>query len=457
MANVLEKIVTDKAIELEERKQQRPLSSFIDTVKPSTRSFYQALRRTDNGGTHFILECKKASPSKGLIRAHFDLDEITAVYKNYATCISVLTDEKYFQGSFDYLQTVRNNVEQPLIGKDFYIDEYQVYFARLHGADAILLMLSVLSNQEYKKLAQVAQSLNMSILTEVSNETEVHRALELDAQIIGINNRDLRDLSTNLATTEKLRALIPQDKIVISESGIYTHDDVKRLSPLCNGFLVGSSIMAQNDMEQACRKLILGENKVCGLTRCDDAIAAYNAGAVFGGLIFYSKSPRFVDLDCAKAIVDSAPLSFVGVFVNASIEHVVEYAHQLKLNVVQLHGSESADYITKLKNKLPKSCKIWQAFAIKNELPPVTKNIDRYLFDTHSDSLPGGTGQVFDWTLLKDFNNSYMLAGGLNSDNIQQASLIGATGLDINSGVETEPGKKSTDKINDVFKKLRQY
>lgn len=140
----------------------------------------------------------------------------------------------------------------------------------------------------------------MSILTEVSNEEEVTRALTLNAELIGINNRNLRDLSTDLATTEKLRALIPEDKVVISESGIYTHRDVKRLSPICDGFLVGSSLMAEQDLELACRRLILGENKVCGLTRSQDAKTAYEAGAVYGGLIFYPKSPRYVDIDCAK-------------------------------------------------------------------------------------------------------------------------------------------------------------
>ena len=352
---------------------------------------------------------------------------------------------------------MRNKVEQPLIGKDFYIDEYQVYFARLHGADAILLMLSVLDDQQYKVLESVANSLNMSILTEVSNEEEVYRAIELNAELIGINNRNLRDLSTDLATTESLRELIPEDRVVISESGIYTHDDVKRLSPLCNGFLVGSSIMAQDDMELACRKMLLGENKVCGLTRCDDALAAYKAGAVYGGLIFYPKSPRFIDLDCAKAIVDSAPLSFVGVFVNAEIDHIVEYTHQLKLDVIQLHGSEDTQYINTLKEKLPKSCKIWKALAIKDDLPELNLEVERYLFDTHSDNLPGGTGETFDWSLLKNCNSEFMLAGGLNANNIQQAGFIGAAGLDINSGVETEPGKKCQTKINDVFTKLRQY
>ncbi|BDF94490.1 MULTISPECIES: bifunctional indole-3-glycerol-phosphate synthase TrpC/phosphoribosylanthranilate isomerase TrpF [unclassified Pseudoalteromonas] len=454
MANVLDKIVADKKVELVERKAKRPLESFKHQAVPTNRDFYQALAAP---GTQFILECKKASPSKGLIREPFDLAEITGVYKNYASCISVLTDEKYFQGSFDYLEFVRSQVEQPLICKDFFIDEYQIYMARIYGGDAILLMLSVLDDSQYQSLANVAKSLNMAILTEVSNEQEVHRALALDAQIIGINNRDLRDLSTNLATTEKLRKLIPDDKVVISESGIYTHQDVKRLAPLCNGFLIGSSLMAERDLERACRSVILGENKVCGLTRSQDAIAAYESGAVFGGLIFAPKSPRYVDLDCALQITQSAPLAYVGVFVNESIANVAEHATSLKLAAVQLHGQEDETYINQLRPLLPNNCQIWKAQAIKDSLPEPMSGIDRHLYDTHSDTQAGGTGKTFDWAILKEAKQPFMLAGGLNADNIQGALYQGAHGLDLNSGVEQSAGKKCPNKLNDAFISIRKY
>lgn len=454
MANVLDKIVADKKIELEARKAKRPLESFKHQAVATSRDFYQALAAP---GTQFILECKKASPSKGLIREPFDLAEITSVYKNYASCISVLTDEKYFQGSFDYLEFVRSQVEQPLICKDFFIDEYQIYMARIYGGDAILLMLSVLDDEQYQQLAAVAQSLNMAILTEVSNVQEVHRALALDAQIIGINNRDLRDLSTNLATTEQLRKLIPDDKVVISESGIYTHQDVKRLAPLCNGFLIGSSLMAERDLERACRRVILGENKVCGLTRSEDAMNAYNSGAVFGGLIFAPKSPRYVDLDCALQITQSAPLAFVGVFVNASIKDVVEHAQSLKLAAVQLHGQEDQTYINQLRPLLPSSCQIWKAQAVKDSLPTPLAGVDRHLYDTHSDTQAGGTGKTFDWSILEHASSPFMLAGGLNADNIQGALYQGAHGLDLNSGVEQSAGKKCQNKLNDAFISIRKY
>ncbi|MFY8327532.1 bifunctional indole-3-glycerol-phosphate synthase TrpC/phosphoribosylanthranilate isomerase TrpF [Pseudoalteromonas sp. ZZD1] len=454
MANVLDKIVADKKIELAERKAKRPLESFKAQAIPTNRDFYKALAAP---GTQFILECKKASPSKGLIREPFDLAEITSVYKNHASCISVLTDEKYFQGSFDYLEFVRSQVEQPLICKDFFIDEYQIYMARIYGGDAILLMLSVLDDSQYEALASVAKSLNMAVLTEVSNEAEVQRALALDAQIIGINNRDLRDLSTDLATTEKLRKLIPNDKVVISESGIYTHQDVKRLAPLCNGFLIGSSLMAERDLERACRSVILGENKVCGLTRSQDAIAAYNSGAVFGGLIFAPKSPRFIDLDCALQITQSAPLAFVGVFVNASIGEVTEHAQTLKLAAVQLHGQETQAYIDELRPLLPNNCEIWKAQAVKDNLPEQLTGVDRHLYDTYSDTHEGGTGKTFDWSILNNAKQPFMLAGGLNASNIQGALYQGAQGLDLNSGVELSAGKKCQNKLNDAFNSIRKY
>ncbi|MBB1423485.1 bifunctional indole-3-glycerol-phosphate synthase TrpC/phosphoribosylanthranilate isomerase TrpF [Pseudoalteromonas sp. SG43-7] len=454
MANVLDKIVADKKIELIERKSKRPLESFKHQAIPTNRDFYKALAAP---GTQFILECKKASPSKGLIREPFDLAEITRVYKNYASCISVLTDEKYFQGSFDYLEFVRSQVEQPLICKDFFIDEYQIYLARIYGGDAILLMLSVLDDTQYQSLEKVAKSLNMAILTEVSNEAEVHRALALNAQIIGINNRDLRDLSTNLATTEALRKLIPDNKVVISESGIYTHQDVKRLAPLCNGFLIGSSLMAERDLERACRSVILGENKVCGLTRSQDAIAAYESGAVYGGLIFAPKSPRFVDLDCAKQVMQSAPLAYVGVFVNATIADVVNHAQSLKLAAVQLHGQEDAVYINELRPLLPSNCQIWKAQAVKDSLPTPVNGADRHLYDTHSDTQAGGTGKTFDWAILKETKQPFMLAGGLNPENIQGALYQGAHGLDLNSGVEQSAGKKCPNKLNDAFISIRKY
>ncbi|OXY81918.1 bifunctional indole-3-glycerol-phosphate synthase TrpC/phosphoribosylanthranilate isomerase TrpF [Oceanimonas doudoroffii] len=451
---VLGKIVADKKIWVEERKQSQPLASFEAGLTPSDRPFAEALAA---GKPAFILECKKASPSKGLIREVFDLDAIAGVYGRYASAISVLTDEKYFQGRFEFVTQVRNQVTQPVICKDFIIDPYQIKLARHHNADAILLMLSVLNDEEYAELAAVAESLNMGVLTEVIDEDEVARALTLGAKVIGINNRDLRDLSIDLDRTKRLAALIPDDRVVISESGIHHHGQTKELSAHADGFLVGSSLMAEDDLDLAVRRLILGDNKICGLTRPEDAAAAHEAGAVYGGLIFVEKSPRCVNLDQARGVMAAAPLNYVGVFQNHAVEDVVATATELSLAAVQLHGSEDDDTINQLKTRLP-GVAIWKAVAVSNELPALPKNADRLLFDTKSGNQNGGTGLAFDWALLNDIDKANaMLAGGLTPDNAATAASQGCRGLDFNSGVESAPGQKDAAKLKAAFATLRHY
>ncbi|MEC7690379.1 MAG: bifunctional indole-3-glycerol-phosphate synthase TrpC/phosphoribosylanthranilate isomerase TrpF, partial [Pseudomonadota bacterium] len=361
MSNVLERIVADKRVELEARMAAMPLATFKDSLTPSNKSLFDALSQPDAG---FIFECKKASPSKGLIRPVFDLDEILTAYKPYAAGISVLTDEKYFQGSYDYLAYVTERVSQPVLNKDFFVNEYQVYLARHYNADAILLMLSVLDDDTYRTLASLADSLALDILTEVSNEEEMHRAIALEAKIIGINNRDLRDLSTDLATSEKLIPMLDKanhDFVVISESGIYTHQDVRRLAPLCQGFLVGSALMAQKDLPEAVRALIYGDIKVCGLSRAEDAKAAFDGGANYGGLIFAEKSKRCVTQEQARTITETVPGRYVGVFVDQPVDDIVSAARSLRLFAVQLHGSEDAAFRQTLRAALPAECQIWQA------------------------------------------------------------------------------------------------
>ena len=464
MANVLEKIVADKRQEIAQRKIDLPLAQFIDGLTPSTRSFYDALSQPNAG---YILECKKASPSKGLIREDFNLDEIIAAYLPYAACISVLTDEKYFQGKFEYLEYVRQRVTQPVINKDFFVEPYQVYLARYHNADAILLMLSVLSDEEYNELATIAKTLSLDVLTEVSNEEEAHRALALKANIIGINNRNLRDLSTDLATTEKLVPIIAKaqhEHVIISESGIYTHQDVRRLSPIVDGFLVGSALMSQDNVAQAVKNLLYGTVKVCGITRAQDAADVASSGACYAGLIFAEKSKRCLTFQQAKQIVDDVPFQYVGVFVDASVSLVVEYATALNLVAVQLHGNESQRYISELRTVLADKCQIWLAKGITDTLPLLDeKYVDRFVLDCKVGEKSGGTGQAFDWQLFAhtslsaQLRSKIILAGGINPDNVQQAARLGLGGIDLNSGVEDAPGIKSVKKLQLAFEKLRAY
>jgi indole-3-glycerol phosphate synthase/phosphoribosylanthranilate isomerase len=400
MTNILEKIVADKRIEIEQLKIDFPLSDFIDTLVPTQKDMYAALDRKQ-GEAHagFILECKKASPSKGLIRKDFDPKAICQIYDKYAAAISVLTDEKYFQGTFEYLKIVTDTVNCPVLNKDFFVDAYQVYLARYYGADAILLMLSVLNDDEYKALAAIAEQYNLAVLTEISNDEERDRAIALGAKLIGINNRDLRDLSTDIARTFDYAPTLPEDRIVISESGIYTNEQVRELAPAVDGFLVGSSIMAEDDIDLACRKLIYGNNKVCGLTETKYAQEATNAGAQFGGLIFAEKSPRFVTEEQAQAIVEQVPsLKYVGVFVNHPIEEVVQLATVLNLFAVQLHGNETAAYIGSLTSLLPETCQLWKALPVESEVPELMNNAQFYILDGKN----AGSGETFNWQALAE-------------------------------------------------------
>lgn len=452
MQTVLAKIVADKAIWVEARKAQQPLATFQNEVVPSSRRFYDALQ---GARTAFILECKKASPSKGVIREDFDPARIAGVYKHHASAISVLTDEKYFQGSFDFLPVVSGIAPQPILCKDFIIDPYQIWLARFYQADACLLMLSVLDDEQYRQLSAVAHSLNMGVLTEVSNEEELERAIALKAKVVGINNRDLRDLSIDLDRTRQLAPRLGAGVTVISESGIHTYAQVRELSHFANGFLIGSAMMEHDDLNAAVRRVLLGENKVCGLTRAQDATAALEAGAVYGGLIFVESSPRFVTDAQARDVMAGAPLSYVGVFRDAAIDDVVAKAEALSLAAVQLHGSEDQAYIDALRQALAPKVQIWKAQSVSNILPPRNlTHVDKYVLDNGQ----GGSGERFDWALLSDEKlDNVLLAGGLSPDNCVEAAKAGCAGLDFNSGVESQPGIKDASKLASVFKTLRAY
>ncbi|MFQ3249436.1 MAG: indole-3-glycerol phosphate synthase/phosphoribosylanthranilate isomerase [Glaciecola sp.] len=469
--NVLEKIVDDKKVEIAKRKIDFPLHSFIDKLKPCNKDFYAALAAPN---ASFILECKKASPSKGLIRENFDLDEIIEAYAPHASCFSVLTDEKYFQGKFEYLDYVASRVKQPVINKDFFVDEYQIYLARYHNADAVLLMLSVLDDEQFTKLNALTHQLGMSVLTEVSNEEEVQRALKLDANIIGINNRNLRDLSTDLATTERLVPMIKESGfkgVILSESGIYKHSEVQRLSPLVDGFLVGSALMSEANLINAVEKLVFGEVKICGINSVENAQKVMATPASYMGLIFATKSPRYVSLERATEITTlSTSKKFVGVFLDNPIEMVADYARKLKLSAVQLHGNESIDYMQTLRTLLPESCEIWAVESVlqsESDLSDLATQTlvaklavaDKVLLDCKVGEQVGGTGESFDWRLLEDVPQKHklILAGGLSPSNIQAARNTQVAILDVNSGVENAPAEKSESKLSSLFSALRAY
>ena len=231
----------------------------VEELARSQRSLAAALR-TRNGQSRspqpaLIMECKAASPSRGTIRSDYDPASLAAQYAPYAAAVSVLTEPDRFNGSFDDLAAVREVVDVPVLCKDFIVDEVQVLAARSLGADAVLLMLSVVPDDVYRELAELAHSLGMEVLTEVSTPEEMHRAAALGAEVIGINNRDLRTLDTDLARTEELAPLAPAGVVLIGESGVSASDDVRRLSGLVDALLVGSSLSGAPDPAEAARDL----------------------------------------------------------------------------------------------------------------------------------------------------------------------------------------------------------
>ena len=230
-----------------------------EDLERSQRSFAAALRTRSGQGRSpqpaLIMECKAASPSRGTIRSDYDPATLAAQYAPYAAAVSVLTEPDRFNGSFDDLAAVREVVDVPVLCKDFIVDEVQVLAARSLGADAVLLMLSVVPDDVYRELAELAHSLGMEVLTEVSTPQEMHRASALGAEVIGINNRDLRTLETDLARTEEMAPLAPAGVVLVGESGVSAAEDVRRLSGLVDALLVGSSLSGAPEPAEAARQL----------------------------------------------------------------------------------------------------------------------------------------------------------------------------------------------------------
>lgn len=259
--SILAKICADKEIHISECKKRISISALLEKSKQTSkpRGFANALRAARSEGRYgLIAEIKKASPSKGLIRADFNPASLAKAYEDGgATCMSVLTDIPYFQGADEYLVEARAAVFLPALRKDFMLDPYQVVEARALGADCILLIMAALSDAQAQELEAAAFELGMDVLIEVHDAVELERTAVLKSPLIGINNRNLKTLVVDIATTEELSSGLPDDCIAISESGLYTPADLARMEKAgCGCFLVGESLMRQDDVAQAVRQLL---------------------------------------------------------------------------------------------------------------------------------------------------------------------------------------------------------
>ena len=459
------RVAQEKQVESPEAVKAATLALPADTGFP----FEAALRQQD---FNFICEVKKASPSKGIIAEHFPYLDIAKEYEVAgAAAISVLTEPDFFKGDKKYLQEIASTVKIPVLRKDFIIDEYQIYQAKVWGASAILLICACLDVPTLTKFRELADSLGLSSLVEAHDEHEVQMAIDCGARIIGVNNRNLKDFTVDVQNSVRLRNLVQDDVIFVSESGLETPEDIQVLRDNNIGVaLMGETFMrSPNKVEKLA--YLYGSTyytpkvKMCGISKVETIPAVVEAKPDYMGLVFAS-SKRQVTVDQAKTLVEELHKQYtkrynngaeqsnddeiktVGVFVNETLENLVSIAKEANLDAVQLHGDEDEAFIQSLKERT--NVEVWKAVQIRSAADAevwIDSSADMLLFDAYHKDERGGTGEVFDWSCLDEFERPFMLAGGIDSTNVARAiRTVRPYGIDISSGIETD-GVKDDEKI----------
>ena len=452
------RVAQEKQVETPEDVKAAALALPSDTGFP----FEAALRQQD---FNFICEVKKASPSKGIIAEHFPYLDIAKEYEVAgAAAISVLTEPDFFKGDKKYLQEIASTVKIPVLRKDFIIDEYQIYQAKVWGASAILLICACLDVPTLTKFRELADSLGLSSLVEAHDEHEVQMAIDCGARIIGVNNRNLKDFTVDVQNSVRLRNLVQDDVIFVSESGLETPEDIQVLRNNNIGVaLMGETFMRSPNKVEKLAYLYgptyyMPKVKMCGISKVETIPAIIDAKPDYMGLVF-APSKRQVTVDQAKTLVEelhkqyavrynSKTIKTVGVFVNETIENLLKIAEEVKLDVIQLHGDEDESFIQILKEQ--SNVEVWKAVQVRSAADAekwIDSSADMLLFDAYHKDERGGTGEVFDWSSLDEFERPFMLAGGIDSTNVARAiRTVRPYGLDISSGIETE-GVKDNEKM----------
>ena len=469
---ILDKIIEATKIRVAQEKQVESPEAVkaAALALPSDTGFHfeAALRQQD---FNFICEVKKASPSKGIIAEHFPYLDIAKEYEVAgAAAISVLTEPDFFKGDKKYLQEIASTVKIPVLRKDFIIDEYQIYQAKVWGASAILLICACLDVPTLTKFRELADSLGLSSLVEAHDENEVQMAIDCGARIIGVNNRNLKDFTVDVQNSVRLRNLVQDDVIFVSESGLETPEDIQVLRNNNIGVaLMGETFMrSPNKVEKLA--YLYGPTyytpkvKMCGISKVETIPAVVEAKPDYMGLVF-APSKRQVTVEQAKILIeelhkqcinhyDTKVVKTVGVFVNETLDNLVRIADTANLDAVQLHGDEDEAFIQSLKERT--NVEVWKAVQIRSAADVekwIDSSADMLLFDAYHKDERGGTGEVFDWSSLDAFERPFMLAGGIDSTNVARAiRTVRPYGIDISSGIETN-GVKDDEKIT-AFTKI---
>ena len=475
---------------LEEMKEMAIAAA---SVTPKEKRFLFE-RQLAKPGIHFICECKKASPSKGLIAPDFPYLSIAKEYEAAgAAAISCLTEPKWFLGKNEYLEEIARNVSIPVLRKDFTVDPYMIYEAKVLGAGAVLLICAVLPEETIREYIGISDSLGMSALVEAHDEEEVRMAARAGARIIGVNNRNLKDFTVDVRNSIRLRGYAPEGTLFVAESGIRIAEDVRILAENgVNGVLIGETLMRAKDKKAAMQAMVpslvpgtinkvltesesVNENlmvpgtvksamkvKICGLRRPEDADIVNEVRPDYAGFIFAPDRKRYIPPEKAEKIRKRLDPSIrsVGVFVNAKQEEILRTLETVHLDAVQLHGQETEEYIGSLRQAMEEASAaqaplIIKAFRICTEHDvrmAEASSADLILLDNGA----GGTGESFDWNLLRDIKRDFLLAGGISAGNAEEAVRKAAPwGLDVSSSLETD-GCKDPEKIRKFMEVIRR-
>lgn len=462
---ILDELAFEAKRRVEQANNKEEMKQQALSMEKGNFAFERALKKP---GLSFICECKKASPSKGLIAQDFPYVQIAKDYEMAgADCISVLTEPKWFLGESTYLQEISQNVSLPCLRKDFVVDPFMIYEAKVLGASAVLLICSILSQDELQQFIALCDQLGLSALVEVHDEKEIQMALQAGARLIGVNNRNLKDFSVDTNNSAKLRQLIPSEVLFVAESGIKKAEDVAYLQEIgADGVLIGESLMKAENKKMKIDELksllkepksestshqkanlitpFMAKVKLCGLSCIEDIQIVNRLKPEYIGFVFAPKSKRRIDRQQAQKLRASLDpsIAVVGVFVDEKIEEIASLLEENVIDIAQLHGKEDPNYLQALRQLTKKP--LWKAIQIqeRQDIQKANESLaDLILLDAGM-----GSGTSFDWSFLKEVNRPYFLAGGLDTINIHEALSLHPYGVDVSSGIETN-GRKDALKM----------